>query len=226
MNTNTSPCYSAASTLSLYQSPGGRGHLLPEGWHNPTMGKGILGFPFCLSRVIYTAFATARQPQTLPIQLPPGWIYSLAQISWWTGLCTLGLQRFPTPECYSPVPNPTMAPAPRSAKTLVPAPSCTQRLPALALRAVPSRPGSSQALGMWIFVTIGIHTHFPNAAHSIVSYGADLPAWFYPFICFSNTNVTTCSEESAFDVLSGPKTSVQLPLTPSTHQHGKVISEL
>lgn len=59
MNTNTSPYYSAASKLSLYQSPRGRGHLLSKGWHNPTAG-GELCFQFCLSFFIYTAFARAR----------------------------------------------------------------------------------------------------------------------------------------------------------------------
>lgn len=72
MNTNTSPYYSTASKLSLYQSPRGRGHLLPKGWHNPTAGRRILGFQFCLGLFIYTVFARTKQSRTLLIQLLPG----------------------------------------------------------------------------------------------------------------------------------------------------------
>lgn len=67
MNTNTSPCYSTASKLSLYQSPKGRGHMLPKRWQNPAVGRRIPGFHSRLSFFIYTAFARARQST-----LPPG----------------------------------------------------------------------------------------------------------------------------------------------------------
>lgn len=167
MNTNTSPCYSTASKLSLYQSPKGRGHVFPERWQNPAVGRRIPGFHSCLPSFIYTACARARQSQ-----LPPGWVYSLAQLRLVNWLLHVPLGHFPSPKIlhrYSPIPPMTgvcpeqgTSPAQHSHIS-----TCSLGLPSFALWAFPSmEQDSSQALKMGSFVTPGRHTLFPSEAHT------------------------------------------------------------
>lgn len=134
----------------------------PESWRNgtpapwemqnPAVGR-ILGFHFCLSFFIYPGFAWVGQ-----CQLPPGWVHSLAQLSW---LLHVPLGKIPSPKIlysYSPIHSWQELVLGR-ALTFPPAP---QGLPPFALWAFPSTEQDSR-MGI---LSLLASTRFSSARHT------------------------------------------------------------
>lgn len=108
MNTNASPCYSAASKLRLYQSPGGRGHLLSKGWYNPTAGRGIRLSVLPVIHYLYS-FCNGKIVQNLPDPASTWKNIFLSSDQLVNRPVTPASETFPDSRClnrYSLIPNP------------------------------------------------------------------------------------------------------------------------